>query len=624
MCKRKTTIDSRKPPREVHEPLPPGKHFKIRVLVLHPGNTDDTLKCHLEVRTLRRLKNQFEAISYVWGDPARTADISCNGRVVPVTLNLAAALQQFRHRRRVRRLWADALCINQSDDEEKGLQVSRMGQIYKDAKRVLVWLGHDNQRQAYSTFHIMQWVNKRLDTEYVEHQRYPPAMPALRGSPLGIDKEFGPGLIALISHPWFFRVWTVQESALARDCQVYWGGFSMPIADVFEFAYWTTESTELADLTDTGRFQRKFRNFYIMFENLHSHYRSRGSWHTSRSALAFSGGRLYGNFCFSLMLFAGLSLDATDTRDHIYAFLGSRYARNQAGGLLIQADYSISHTECYTTLARALLQDPQEGPWFLMCNAHTARDDVFYPRTDSSWIPDWGKRKTSVTKADPYCHYKAGGPTGTFEAVPLSQKLLELLGFVFDTVVYVSEPLADLSGFRSSGADEDGTPKELAIDVLWREVSAQSERLGLDLKHDAFLQTLFEGKLDAHYKLYNHVDDYENWRRVTTWERPEAIESSADAPNSRQHMLAAWASSILKGLRGSSLILTEYGGVGFAKEGGPIRAGDVCCVVLGAHFPFILAPVDHGRHRLVTECYIHGVMGGELVDKLDAYKIVLE
>jgi len=221
MGRRKTTIDNRKPPQQVHEPLPPGKHFKIRVIVLHPGNINDTLECHLEVRILRRLKNTYEAISYVWGDPNRTADINCNGHIVPVTLNLAAALQQFRHRRRARRLWADALCINQSDDEEKGLQVSRMGQVYKHAKRVLVWLGHDDKRQAYSTFYIMQWVNKRLDTEFLERHRFPPAMPALRGSPLGVDKEFGPGLIALISHPWFFRVWTVQECALVRDCQVY-------------------------------------------------------------------------------------------------------------------------------------------------------------------------------------------------------------------------------------------------------------------------------------------------------------------------------------------------------------------------------------------------------------------
>lgn len=93
-------------------------------------------------------------------------------------------------------LWVDALRTNQTDDEEKGLQISRMGQIYKNANRVLDWLDHDNKRQACSTFYIMLSVNKCLDTKHVERQRHPPAMSALRGSSLGIDKEFGPGLIS--------------------------------------------------------------------------------------------------------------------------------------------------------------------------------------------------------------------------------------------------------------------------------------------------------------------------------------------------------------------------------------------------------------------------------------------
>ena len=73
-----------------------------------------------------RSSNPQATEEYVRGDlvrlglPKRTAEIKCNGQIVPVTLNLAAALQQVRHRRGVRRLRADALCINQADDEEKG------------------------------------------------------------------------------------------------------------------------------------------------------------------------------------------------------------------------------------------------------------------------------------------------------------------------------------------------------------------------------------------------------------------------------------------------------------------------------------------------------------------------
>jgi hypothetical protein len=42
---------------------------------------------------------------------------------------------------RKRLIWADAVCINQADDEEKSWQVRMMGDVYRNADRVLIWLG---------------------------------------------------------------------------------------------------------------------------------------------------------------------------------------------------------------------------------------------------------------------------------------------------------------------------------------------------------------------------------------------------------------------------------------------------------------------------------------------------
>jgi Heterokaryon incompatibility protein (HET) len=38
-------------------------------------------------------------------------------------------------------MWIDAICIHQKDDLEKGPQVALMGDIYRLADRVVVWLG---------------------------------------------------------------------------------------------------------------------------------------------------------------------------------------------------------------------------------------------------------------------------------------------------------------------------------------------------------------------------------------------------------------------------------------------------------------------------------------------------
>jgi hypothetical protein len=58
-----------------------------------------------------------------------------------LTVNLHDALQALRYEDTIRTLWADAIAINQSDVKEKGHQVALMGPIYRDAQRVVVWLG---------------------------------------------------------------------------------------------------------------------------------------------------------------------------------------------------------------------------------------------------------------------------------------------------------------------------------------------------------------------------------------------------------------------------------------------------------------------------------------------------
>jgi hypothetical protein len=56
-------------------------------------------------------------------------NITCNGEVRGIQANLYYALQRIRHRDRSRLIWADALCIDQSNKRERGHQVRLMGSI---------------------------------------------------------------------------------------------------------------------------------------------------------------------------------------------------------------------------------------------------------------------------------------------------------------------------------------------------------------------------------------------------------------------------------------------------------------------------------------------------------------
>lgn len=57
-----------------------------------------------------------------------------------------------------RLLWIDAICINQQCDKEKTSQVKIMGQIYRNAARVIVWLG-DETEDTKEAFDMMQMLS---------------------------------------------------------------------------------------------------------------------------------------------------------------------------------------------------------------------------------------------------------------------------------------------------------------------------------------------------------------------------------------------------------------------------------------------------------------------------------
>jgi hypothetical protein len=143
----------------------------VRLLVLHPGTGEDTIRASLITTDDHELGNdkfQYEALSYVWGNGDETymieleKDVSTEPiktfqDVVLATMraerfrakhfyikhNLYTALKHLRTSVRYVSLWIDAVCINQADAEEKSAQVMKMHSIYRKAYNVIIWLGHD-------------------------------------------------------------------------------------------------------------------------------------------------------------------------------------------------------------------------------------------------------------------------------------------------------------------------------------------------------------------------------------------------------------------------------------------------------------------------------------------------
>jgi hypothetical protein len=105
-----------------------------------------------------------------------------------------------------RTIWVDAICIDQSNPDERSQQVQLMGQIYRNAQRVLVWLGHSDAEFGGNFEFAVLMLEDNISLK-----------PGL------LADDVGKTFIKLLSTPWFTRTWIVQEVALAKSAIVLYG-----------------------------------------------------------------------------------------------------------------------------------------------------------------------------------------------------------------------------------------------------------------------------------------------------------------------------------------------------------------------------------------------------------------
>lgn len=181
-------------------------HDSIRFLVLRPGSLVDPIRFSLKVVSLRT-EPHFEALSYTWGDAQAQRPTFIGEYVHHVGANLHAALRRLRHRSQQRVLWIDAVCINQSDNDEKSHQVALMQTIYRSGS-VLLWVGEDSRidtEVAAIRLLLRRRATQRRTSERVSHVEW--TMPPL------VEDQID-ALGTFFSRSYFHRVWVIQEIAL--------------------------------------------------------------------------------------------------------------------------------------------------------------------------------------------------------------------------------------------------------------------------------------------------------------------------------------------------------------------------------------------------------------------------
>ncbi|KAM5350277.1 hypothetical protein ACJ41O_006782 [Fusarium nematophilum] len=401
----------------VYDPL---RHEKqeIRLLTLNPPgpSTSDntTLECTLKHVPLPKAP-PYIALSYHWGSPEITTGIDVNGVTLQVTVNLEAALRRLQAEG-VYTIWADALCIDQTNTSEKSLQVPRIGTIFRKASEVAIWLGDEPDLDETSREYLRAGTASKADQDTCL-------------STLPVFKH-------LLGRPFWRRVWIIQELAVASRITLYCGNFRIP---------WRAMDVSCACHDDGGLFtvgghlaDENVRRF-TMLRQVRADVLNRqpirllNALHRARYSLA------------------------TDPRDKIYALLGLAY---DAQHFVPEPSYMSSMVDTFTEFATSLLTNG-EPLSIIYLRSGRRKVDGDLP----SWVPDWTDLDDAIAHLH-FDHIMALEPASSLSSpktcevpdISISGSELTSKGVLIDTVNGLGSALAFEDGDAS--AHETTFPSE--------------------------------------------------------------------------------------------------------------------------------------------------------------------
>lgn len=600
----------------------------IRILHLLPGQQDDPVRTRLESCSIANPPS-YEAVSHAWGSRSDNAVvILCDSEVeynIEVPRSLYEALKQLRHHSDSRSIWADAICMNQTDDEEKSHQVRLMRKIYQRAMRVVIWLGndHDTGCGASSLFNIISEMNR------CNFLAVPPPE----------DREFWVAFERLYRSPWFWRVWCLQEAVLAPSAQVMLGRYSTPWKHIGFAAAW---------LRDLPSQVLEYHNNALT--GVHNACLIYGLSHTNQRRQRIS---------FLQLLALTRPFVATDFRDKIYGILGipTTDSDPDAGESFLQPDYTKSLSEVYIDCSLAIISGTQS----LRILSYVQHEQLSGQVADiptpieadhtlvnvPSWVPRWHQyfARTLAPSELERKTFEVSASINFDSMAKIEVRGLKLIthGAQIARVKIVSRVIDNTKTRRHNSA-------EMANEV-WMEISEhlkasstnQTELLyalsalltaGKDWfggiiedrqQHFAdFLALMYNPALlsDGGFEVERNQalgeSKQTDLRDRTISRRPNMLQDSLFRPRTNFVLPPVTKTGrshcFQEAMRGACtwrrLIVTDSGHVGLGPQ--VTEPGDVVCILKGAIMPLLLRPeADGDSFKLVGEAYIQGMMFGE-------------
>lgn len=622
-----------------YQPLRPERK-EIRVLELLPIASDIGFEASCLLHTVSLLhepKPRYSALSYVWGDAAATNLIVVNGKTHSVTKNLAAALKFFTTFRQDRlrdfRLWADAICINQSMDpenQEKDEQVAMMGDIFANADEVLSWLGDDasipKAFRLLVTLH-KESINSRSSTEPRHGADLIESYPELYEEDASHNEKWllpyhtWASMRDFVELPYWSRMWIFQEIVLAKQDRLI---FFTPTEPYFITGKDLRLALGLIDISGQY-FLQQARTDYITKATLNHlrKFRDLGNACKSINRLLVVRRRLNDTGLSkadlaSLCILSAFRQEtrATNPLDYYYSILG-------VSRLDLKPNYSATNqveTVC-VDFVRAYLASTSGSPYTLLF-LHDALGREAKAHHLPSWVPRYHLPHTMQGR-DRGVELRAEADKGVFKAPADSSGFetrvqgLTLLveGVRIGAVQVASTPF-------SQEFPRPGTTDAYLLEFKRRHPEGYVTGIPSDT---AYFATLMRDENGQHDGWKSHItmrclsglSTEDRAQETKTWRLLKQIflhsiqETLSRDEDELFAMTLEWSRTLSEqGVpKASRLFEFEGGYLGLGLQ--DVEIGDVVCVLNGSQYPVILRPLEDDLFEVIGTCFVLGLMKGE-------------
>ncbi|KAF2021684.1 hypothetical protein BU24DRAFT_488058 [Aaosphaeria arxii CBS 175.79] len=603
---------------------------ELRLLELQPSSDPSApLVCKIEAYRLGAAPEcilpEYLALSYVWGDASQREpilidadDYYTNGepglRQLDISINLACALRRLRSLRSfdweskgVMRLWADAICIDQTCIPERNSQVRIMHRIYASAQTVWIYPIDVSARSGtHGAARETRTMSRRHRTFFNE--------------------------------AYWGRAWCVQEIFFAKEVWILYGDQEAPL----DFKSWKPGTPLVTGLGFFGQPPRHLQSEVYHLKRIKY----------TELVDASTGPHLLYN-----LLWQCRHRRAFLPQDKIYSLMNILPASTT-----LRQDYSKDSASVYGVFMKEVIK---HGSSHLPCRPLDFLSPTHNISTPLSpglptWCPDFceyadtvdildnvpathsmltmfvrkiGRTQSKSEDYQPWFYLRqrcqadgqtTEGPVGT--VIPSWDIPISPLSCLVAADVSDEEPDTELTirGVRLGTLSQLGdvldlhetkftlaAPPEEAIRA-WKPFGTGVYKPTLESASLALVKTLL---INSRLSEWSQAAAAGVLKHVVFGADPDPGEAFSPSSFAADTPVAEYLAELKACLPGWRFAVTSAGH--FAKVPNAAREDDVVCVPLGSSTPMVLRQKEGKRYELVGRCFVHGYMTGKAMFKLD-------